>query len=786
MKRIIPFLICLLSVYTSIYAQDGFKQTIRGKVIDKASKMSLTGASISLLSGNLGTTSNADGNFRIPNVPIGRQGIKVTFIGYKPVTIENLIVTSGKEIVLEIELEENAIQMNTVVISGKATKSEVINKMATVSARSFTIEETEKYAGSRGDVARMATNYAGVMAANDSRNDIVIRGNSPSGLLWRLDDIDIPNPNHFAENGTTGGPVGMLNNNVLMNSDFFTGAFPAEYGNALSGVFDLKLRNGNNEKHEFLFQSGFNGFELGAEGPFSKNHKSSYLINARYSTLELVSKFIDLGTAGVPNYEDISFKLNFPVTKGKITLFGVGGNSKIAMLDSKKTGNELYTSDGENLYNHSTTGVAGVTYSRFLSNKTSVKFILSGMYTDGGTDIDTLDASYIPHNQTQHSYVERRISSGLILNSKINPRFNIKSGITYDKMGFDLKTKVYKTDIKDYKWYLDSKMPIANGPSLTRSYVEASYHITDQIAVNPGVQMMYFSLNKQSSVEPRLGFSWQFKENQKLNLGYGLESKIQTLYTYYYLTRMPDNTYVQTNSNMGFTKSNQAVLGYDISFSKDLRMKLETYYQYLYHIPVEQRLTSFSILNTGAYWGANTSDSLVNKGTGYNYGMELTLEKFFSQGYYYLITASLFDSKYKGSDGVLRNTAFNGKFVLNGLLGKEFSLGNRKVLALDFKVTYAGGMRYTQIDSIGSRLKGEEVRFDNLAFSKQFPNFLKIDVKVGFRLNGKKVSQEWQFYVENVTNHRNFLGMNYNVKRHEERYLYQLGFFPMVLYRINF
>ena len=297
---------------------------------------------------------------------------------------------------------------------------------------------------------------------------------------------------------------------------------------------------------------------------------------------------------------------------------------------------------------------------------------------------------------------------------------------------------------------------------------------------------MYFDYNKQVSVEPRVGVSWQFKENQRISLGYGLHSKIQTLYTYYYLSQMPDMSYVQTNKNMGFTKSNQIVLGYDVNINKDLRLKLEGYYQYLFNVPVEQRLSSFSMLNTGAYWGPNTVDSLVNEGTGRNYGLELTVEKFFSKGYYYLLTFSLFDSKYKSSDGIQRNTSFNGNFVLNGLLGKEFKLSNRSVLALDFNAIYAGGIRYTPIDMANSELKGEEVRFDNLAFSKQFPNFLKFDVKIGYRLNGRKVSQEWQFYVENVTDHKNFLSQKYNERKHEEQTVYQLGFFPMVLYRINF
>lgn len=789
MLKIITGLFLMVTISAISLAQTDFKQTIRGRVVDKASKMPLTGASVALLGNNqnTGSATDIDGNFRIPNVSVGRQGIKITYLGYKPAIIENLIVSSGKETVLEVELEESAVQMNTVIVESNSRKDEAVNKMTTVSARSFTVEETEKYAGSRGDVARMASNFAGVMGADDSRNDIIIRGNSPSGLLWKLDDVEIPNPNHFAENGTTGGPVCMLNNNLLMNSDFLTGAFPAEYGNALSGAFDLKMRNGNDEKHEFLFQSGFNGFELGAEGPFSKKRKSSYLVNARYSTLELVSKFVDFGTAGVPKYKDVSFKLNFPVKKGRITLIGLGGKSEIAMLDSRKTGNELYTSDGMNLYNRSSTSILGGTYSRFLSNKTYIKIIISGLSTSGGSDIDTLENTFNQaHNSIQHHYTENRTSAEFILNSKINSKFSIKSGVSLARMGFHLNTKVYKPQIADYQMYLNSSKSLTMGPDLANGYIESSYHFTDQLTVNPGVHVIYFDLNRQASVEPRVGVSYQFKENQRISLGYGLHSRIQTLYTYYYLTKMPDNSYIQTNKDMGLTKSNQVVLGYDVNINKDLRLKLESYYQYLFNVPVEQRSSSFSLLNTGAYWGPNTVDSLVNKGSGINYGLELTLEKFFSRGYYYLLTVSLFDSKYKGSDGIERNTAFNGNFVMNCLLGKEFKISNRSVLALDLKATYAGGMRYTPIDTLGSRLKGEEVRFNNLAFSKQFPNFLKFDVKIGYRLNGRKVSQEWQFYVENVTNHKNYLSQQYNVRKNKERTIYQLGFFPMVLYRINF
>lgn len=171
----------------------------------------------------------------------------------------------------------------------------------------------------------MAANFAGVSIVDDSRNDIIIRGNSPIGLLWRLDGVEVPNLNHFSAAGTTGGPVSMINNNLLANSDFFTSAFPAEYGNAMSGVFDLKMRNGNNQKREYVGQIGFNGFELGAEGPFKKG-EGSYIVNYRYSVLGLMSKIgMKSGTGdATPYYQDLSFKINLPRTKiGKLSLFEI-------------------------------------------------------------------------------------------------------------------------------------------------------------------------------------------------------------------------------------------------------------------------------------------------------------------------------------------------------------------------------------------------------------------------------------------------------------------------------
>jgi len=276
-------LLLIISLFAiSAFAQNNeYKQTIRGTVIDKLTQTTLPGATVIILNTDplLGTTSDMDGAFKIENIPLGRQSIQISFIGYNSRTISNLNLTAGRETVVIVELEEQVQKLDEVVISAKQPKDQAINEMATVSARSFTVEETERFAGSMGDPSRMAANYAGVSMTNDSRNDIIIRGNSPMGVLWRLDGVEIPNPNHFGAAGTTGGPVSMLNNNMLSNSDFFTSAFPAEYGNAMSGVFDLNMRSGNNQKREYVGQVGFNGFEFGAEGTFKKGGKGSYIAN---------------------------------------------------------------------------------------------------------------------------------------------------------------------------------------------------------------------------------------------------------------------------------------------------------------------------------------------------------------------------------------------------------------------------------------------------------------------------------------------------------------------------
>lgn len=765
------------------------QQNIRGIIVDKQSQSPLPGASLVLLNSNplAGTTTDVEGRFEIKGVPIGRIGIKIDLLGYTPIILNNLILNSGKELVLNLSMEENITNLSEVMVSAGIDKKNPLNEMATVSTRSFNVDESNRYAGSLGDPSRMATNYAGVSVAGDSRNDIVIRGNSPMGLLWRLDGINIPNPNHFGSLGTTGGPVSMLNNNLLDNSDFMTGAFPAGYGNALSGAFDLKMRTGNNTKREFLGQVGYNGFELGAEGPFSKNSNASYLISYRYSTIGLMDLIgIKIGLSAIPQYQDLSFKIDLPtgIKYGRFTIFGIMGKSYIELLDkNKKEGDFTVSGIAEDTYFGSNMGVTGLSHKYFFNEKTFQTISLAASGTQNITKVDSLfnnkKDKMIRYGQKS---AEEKYTFTYNVNSKINSKNTVNAGVIFDEYHFNYGDSI---------WYSNKYIKLLNfkgNAALLQPYVKWQHKFNEQLTLNTGVHYQHYFLNNSFSIEPRLGLKLKLTEAQSISLGTGMYSQLQPMSIYFYNTQYTDGTYKRTNENLGFSKSNHIVLAYDNSFAPNWRLKAETYYQHLYDIPVENSPSTFTTLNLGSDYYFNGVDSLQNKGTGKNYGLELTVEKFFSTNYYLLVTGSIFDSKYKGGNGVEHNTAFNGNYTLNALLGGEFNLdqSKKKILTFNAKVNYAGGKRYTSINLEQSNLRHQAVYEYDQAFERQYKDYSRVDIKIGYKINKKRITEEYAFDIQNIFNRKNIFQQIYNPGTQKIQTEYQLGIYPMMTYRVTF
>jgi hypothetical protein len=706
MKTIIYLVIpCLLAGF-GVFAQAPGVQTVKGRVIDKDAQQAIIGANVVLAGSDpiIGTITDLNGYFVLNNVPVGRATLTISYLGYHPVSRNQVLVRSGKATFVNVELEESTITMEELIITADQDKTAINNDMALVSARGFNIEETTRYAGSLNDPARMATSFAGVANTNDGRNDIIIRGNSPAGLLWRMGGLDIPNPNHYGSFGSTGGPVSMLNNNQLANSDFITAAFPAEYGNALSGVFDLSLRNGNADEHEFLGQIGFNGLEFGAEGPISKKNRSSYMVNYRFSTLEFVSSLgFDFGTgAAIPKYQDLSYKIDLPTKKGAFEIFGMMGKSDIELLGSEQdldNGGDLYGSETQDVYNSTNLLVNGASYRHNLSKKAFLKFTAGYIHTTEETIIDSL----IYDNETTISGKERAMESlyeldkftaHINFNKKFNAKNNLSAGYIADFHLIDMNNKYRIPNTDEFT----SVRSANNSAYLGRAYVQWKHKFSDQLQMSAGVNSQFFDISESFIAEPRFGMSYQLNPQNTVSFGYGLHSQLQSLPIYFTNYTAPDGTTIQTNRDLDFVRSHHLVAGYDKMFGPNLHLKIEAYYQSIFDAAVDSLPSTFSMLNEGADFGNPDNSFLVNNGKGENYGLDLTLEKFFSNQYYFMVTGSLYDSKYQASDEQWRNTAFNGRYMLSVVAGKEWKVGNMNTIGVDIKYKGAGGRYYTPVD----------------------------------------------------------------------------------------
>lgn len=792
-----------------IYAQG--TQNISGKIVDKDSKTPLVGVAIVITTPNvtqMGTTSDANGRFKLENVPLGRHNLMVRYLGYKEIVLNNIVVDAGKEVVLNLEMSESINTIKEVEITAERN-GEVNNVMATASARQFSVEETDRYAGSRGEPSRMASNFAGVQGADDSRNDIIIRGNSPSGVLWRLEGISIPNPNHFNIPGTAGGSISIINNRYLANSDFFTGAFPSEFANSTAGVFDLKMRNGNQNKHEFMVQFGFLGTEAMAEGPLNKETGATYLATYRYGNTWLFDRIgIDIGTEAVPFYQDGFLRLNFPQKNGaNLSLWALGGTSTIDILisDQDATDRNIFGQNDRDQYFTSNMFTSGITYSKSLSKNT---FFKSTLAVSNSAIIanhqylflqkDTANNPIVENNRfvidsirpiLDYKFRETKVSWSNTATHKLSSRSTLKFGMLVEFVSFNAFDSVRfiqpnQTQFSPWTARWDANKSFAN----FQPFIQWRYAVSEVLEATAGINTFVSTINKNSAswVEPRVGLAYELPKAQKLTFAAGLHSQQLPTYLYYYNPNINQGIETPYNEAIGLTKSLHSVLGYSKMLAPNLKLLAEVYHQYLFKIPVEQRISSFSMVNAGSGFSRLFPDTLQNTGTGKNYGFELTLEKFFSKNYYFLVTTSLFDAKYRGSDGVLRNTDFNGRYALNVLFAKEFKVGKQNKLNLGAKFTTVGGRWFGPVDIVQSQALQEVVFENDLRNTQQFAAYKRFDLKIDYKINKKQLTHTIAVDLVNIFGIENILGYTYVPQAPYVQEQFQLGFLPVFFYRVDF
>ena len=811
MKKLISTVLMIAMISSLAFSQN-LTQIVRGTIVDVDSKLPLPGVTLVILGTDplVGTSTDINGMFRFKNIPLGRIAIKISYVGFETKTISDIVVNSGKEVVLDLSMQESVTKMDEVVIKAYKKKGEAINEMSQLSVHSITLEETKRFTGGMDDPARVVSSFAGVASSPDGSSDIIVRGNSPKYMQWRLEGAEISSPYHLDDQNSSFGALTALNNNLLSTSDFYTGAFSSEFGDVISCVYDVKLRSGNNEKFEATGGVGLMGTELTLEGPFKKGYAGSYLFNYRYSTISLINKLGLVDVPGVVNYQDATFKVVLPTKRtGTLSFYGLGGLSGFSMdnmgslglsTPGRPTASALTSKD---FYKSNYLANLGMNHVLSLNEKSFLKTSLNYSGTGADDDIYETDTIRTYNNEAEsindsisprmHMIQSRIVNSAIrgtiTYSNKINTKNKIQIGTKYTLYNFNYNQNIYSIEeasminVNNFK----------NNLSTINNHISWKHSFNEKIIFVAGLHNMNILSKNISTIEPRLSVNWNINKTNSVHAGYGTNSTTESVHNYF--TKIPqyDGSYIEPNKNLGLLKAHHYVLGYEKRFKEYLIGKVEVYYQSLYNLPVENNDTSYyATINEGIDY---KYVELVNKGSGKNYGVEISIERFFDRNFYFLINSSIFDSKYKSLEGVWRNTRYNNNYIVNILCGKEFkSLGKKhnQTLSLNTKIFFEGGQRYIPLirDAQGNvAVEPENDRYFDYskAYNYKLDNIFLMNLSASYKFNKPGATHEIFLDLMNITNGQARMAEYYDVsKPGKVGYTTQFGFFPNLMYRVYF
>jgi len=685
---------------------------------------------------------------------------------------------------MTIQLEEQIVKTKEVVIVA-TKKGRARNESMVVSSKSFDISETQRFAASFNDPGRVVLNYPGVQSGRDNNNDVLVRGNSAFGVLWRLEGIDVPNLNHFARPGSSGGGITALSPNLVARSDFSTGGFPAEYGNAISSVFDVKFRKGNNERYEFSTNIGILGLNFGAEGPFSKKGKSSFLFNYRYSTLSVLDAIgIHVVSEKTENiYQDVSFNINIASKKkAMVNVFGLGGiSSEITKAQQDTSKWETYDDRFETNF-LSNLAVLGVSWTQFIDDKSYLKTVIAGTYNDITDKDDTLASDMKYTNLSTFLEKRYKIAVNSYYNRKINSRFSLKTGIAIDQKFYDIKVNELIDSTSITKIIIEK-----NGNTQQfQAFAQLKFKLSDKAVIIGGLHSNYLALNNTFAVEPRISYNQKIGEVHSISLAYGLNSQSLGMGSYFTRTYDSGGNFTLENKDLKMIKSHHLILAYDVNFLMSSHIKLEPYFQYIYDAPISADSTSTLFLLNERKGFAE--EKMLSNGKGINYGLDLSYEKYYTKNWFLMTNASVFSSRYLAADKNWYSTHYDNRFGVSAMVGKEFVFKkNNSRIELGLRLQYSGGFRYTPTDSIASLKQKKIITIDGgETFSKTLKNYFRPDFRIAYKQNKKKLSWQISLDIANFANYKNILRPYYNRETSALDYKYQTGLTPILAFQIDF
>jgi len=739
-------------------------QTIRGRISDAQSHSPVESATVSIAGTGKTVQTDNQGNFTFTEVSLGRLELLVTSVGYAPQTIKELLLESSKELVLEIALTPSLTNLNE--ISVKAASPNLSGAMT--SLNTITMEQVQRFPATFLDPARLAFSFAGVANTNDQANGMAIRGNSPNGMQWRLEGVEIVNPNHLSNAGTfgdratqTGGGTNILSAQLLGSMNFLTGAFPAEYGNALSGIMDMRFRKGNNQKYEHTVQAGLVGVDIASEGPLNRQKGSSYLINYRYSFTGLLGLMgIDFGGESI-TFQDLSLKLNFPTKRlGEISVFAMGGNSSNIFKSDPDATTWESEKDLQNITFKSKMGVAGISQSKNLNKNWNLKnvLVISGLLNS------RLSSGLKPKAEIDSTAKDIFSYSGMIVGK-------LKNSATL-KAGLFLSFK--------YDSFYNNYMLASGSGTVIQPFVSLNKSIKDKVDISLGIHNMNYSLSRTSSIEPRVSARVKVNKKQDLSVSYGLHSQLSGV------------QFFTTTENLKPIKSNHFVLQHIINLNSNSFFKSELYFQQIFDVvegynPISSvpSLSYYSTLND-VESSPLQSKTYINKGKGRNFGIELTYQKYLSKGFFALINTTLYKAQFLAFDDKYYETRFSGNHIVNLTLGKEWARTKSRILGINGRVVWLGGFRDYNIDLAKSE-QNQTTSFDyTRPLTVKNPDYFRPDLRVYFKRSRTKFSRTLSVDLQNVAGYKNVAFSYYDTYQKKVITKYQMGLVPMLNYRIEF
>ena len=799
-KSFLRRLVMLVAVVAGVLLpQSVVAQTIKGSVTDAITGETLIGAAVKVAElKDVGGITNIDGEFSITITQPGRYTIETSYMGYEPSVLKEVLVAGAKDVVLDITLRESSTDMNEVVIKPRVNKESTVNPTALVGGMMLSMEEASRYAGGYNDPARLVTAFAGVAGQGDG-NGISVHGNAPQFMQYRLEGVEIFSPNHFADLYSAGfGMVSALNSNVITNSDFFVSTFNSSYNNALSGVFDVRMRAGNNSKFENGVQVGSVGIEWTSEGPISKKNNSSFIFNYRYGFSTIARKLKLIDTYGSQyDFQDLSFKLNFPTKKaGTFSAFALGFIDKSwdVELDIKDIHSIYDASDQEgSLYN----ALLGASHKIHFDNKWTWRTTAAYNMQHNKVDMEywglNFDANHKPigfeGKDYPFSYLKQNEDRAVFnteLSKQVTPRWLLQLGGEYSHRFFDLNFRtaenVYEP-VSPTPYYATK-----DNTGLASIFWSNLWKPTDNLSFNLGLSGSYFLLSKDFSIEPRASMKWEPGKRHSISLGYGLHSMIEKLDAYFF--RNADGT--MANKDLGLSKAHHLLTTYMYKFTDNLNLRFNAYYQYGFDTPVGINGSTFCTVNRLFNY---IEEPLVNEGNTRNYGADITLEHYMSRGFYGQVNGSLFKSEYRGLDKKWRNQLYDRGYMVKVLGGKEWMIGKRKqdVFNVSVKYTLQGGLRHTPIDVDAMRanvaagiINDQPIYKEDEAMTLQFDPTSILDLTVSYKINRKNVGHTIAFEGVNILQHETPYAVHYDLGTGQLRVDKSGISLPNIYYRIDF